>query len=146
MTIDTARTDIRAIGELVSHIGFRKQRAADGSLVWEIPIAPHVVNTAGGLQGGLIAMLADIAAGTVALETRPPRGGVVTSDLNIRYLRAITTGTARAVTRIIHAGKRSVVVQVDVLTLPAGELAAVATVSFATVDIETPASTGAANA
>ncbi|WP_405180732.1 PaaI family thioesterase [Nocardia sp. NBC_01377] len=96
-------TSIQQISGLFDHIGYRKERSADGSLVWELPVAPHVVNTAGGLQGGLIATLADIAAGTLALETRPPNAGVVTSDLSVRYFRPITSGAARAVSRIVHA-------------------------------------------
>ncbi|WP_109530738.1 MULTISPECIES: PaaI family thioesterase [Nocardia] len=127
-------TSIQEISGLFDHIGYRKERDADGSLVWELPVAPHVVNTAGGLQGGLIATLADIAAGTLALETRPPNAGVVTSDLSVRYFRPITGGAARAVSRIVHAGKRSVVVQVEVIEIPGNELAALATVNFATVE------------
>lgn len=132
-------TSAAAIGELLDHIGFRKEYDADGHSVWELPVAPHVVNTSGGLQGGLIATLADIAAGTLALENRPPNGGVVTSDLSVRYFRAITAGAARAVTRVVHAGKRSIVVQVEVRGLPDNELAALATVNFATVDFATGA-------
>lgn len=133
-------TSTREIGGLLDHIGFRKAPAGDGSLLWELPVAPHVVNTSGGLQGGLIATLADIAAGTVALEARAPgAGGVVTSDLSVRYFRPITAGVARAVSRIVHAGKRMIVVQVDVLGSDDDRPAAIATVSFATVDFPTDA-------
>jgi uncharacterized protein (TIGR00369 family) len=125
------------IGQLLDHIGFRSISNKDGTSTWELPVAPHVVNTSGGLQGGLIATLIDIAAGTLALEQRPPDGGVVTSDLSVRYFRAITSGAARAVSKIVHAGKRSIVVQVEVIGLPDEELAALATVSFATVEFAT---------
>ncbi|MFD4401207.1 PaaI family thioesterase [Nocardia sp. NPDC058499] len=125
-------TSTQAIGDLLDHIGFRKAPDETGSETWELPVAPHVVNTAGGLQGGLIATLIDIAAGTLALESLPT-GGVVTSDLNVRYFRAVTTGTARTVSTIVHAGKRSIVVQVEVRNLPEDHLAALATVSFAIV-------------
>ncbi|MEV6337816.1 PaaI family thioesterase [Nocardia vinacea] len=132
-------TAMQAISGLLDHIGFRRNGGADDSPVWELPVAPHVVNTSGGLQGGLIATLADIAAGTAALATRPNGGGVVTSDLSVRYFRPITDGAARAVTKIVHAGKRSIVVQVEVRGMPGDELAALATVNFATVDFNTGA-------
>ncbi|MFE3543936.1 PaaI family thioesterase [Nocardia sp. NPDC059177] len=128
---------IREISELLDHIGFRKTTAPDGSPRWELPVAPHVVNTSGGLQGGLIATLADIAAGTAALTTRPPDAGVVTSDLSVRYFRPIIAGTARAVSRIVHAGKRSIVVQVEVIDDTDDSVAALATVNFATVSFAT---------
>ncbi|WP_280256132.1 PaaI family thioesterase [Nocardia abscessus] len=137
-------TSLGEISGLLDHIGFRKEPDSEGSLVWALPVASHVVNTSGGLQGGLIATLADIAAGTLALETRPPNAGVVTSDLSVRYFRPITSGVARAVSRIVHAGKRSIVVQVEVLGGPDDALAALATVNFATVDFATDGS-GSAN-
>ncbi|WP_280382638.1 PaaI family thioesterase [Nocardia wallacei] len=133
----TQTESVEAIGELLDHIGFRSARDSDGTRIWELPVAPHVVNTSGGLQGGLIATLADIAAGTLALDLRPPNGGVVTSDLSVRYFRAITGGTARALSKIVHAGKRSIVVQVEVIGMPGRELAALAMVSFATVEFAT---------
>ncbi|MGW4365849.1 PaaI family thioesterase [Nocardia takedensis] len=132
-------TPLSEIGGLLDQVGFRKEDGADGALIWELPVAPHVVNTSGGLQGGLIATLADIAAGTAALRIRPPRSGVVTSDLSVKYFRAIKSGTARAVSTIVHAGKRSIIVQVEIRNGADGELAALATVGFATVDFATDA-------
>ncbi|MGX1809202.1 PaaI family thioesterase [Nocardia sp. NPDC055321] len=134
-------SSVPAIGELFEHIGFHRETDASGAVTWELPVTPRVVNTSGGLQGGLLATLADIAAGTAALEIRPPNSGVVTSDLSIRYFRAIRSGTARAVCTIVHAGRRSIVVQVEVIDSD-GEVAALATVSFATVDFPTDRAAG----
>jgi len=121
------------LGELFDQIGFGRTDRPDGTVVWELPVAPHVVNSSGGLQGGLIATLVDIAAGTAVLESGTAGTRIATSDLNLRYLRAVRSGKAQAIARIVHSGRRSVVVQVDVTELPAGELAAIATVSFAHV-------------
>lgn len=121
------------LGELFDQIGFGRTDRPDGTVVWDLPVAPHVVNTSGGLQGGFIATLVDIAAGTAVLESGTTSTRIATSDLNLRYLRAIRSGTAQATAHIVHSGRRSVVVQVDVTELPAGELAAIATVSFAHV-------------
>lgn len=118
-----------SLRELFANIGFREHADA----IWELPVAPHVKNANGGIQGGLIATLVDIAAGSLAVEHQPPGTSVVTSDLSLRYLRPITEGTARAVARIVHSGRRSVVVHVDIFGIPANELAAIATVNFATV-------------
>lgn len=134
MTADSPTAALQEIAGLLEHIGFRSFEDSDGSTVWELPVAPHVVNLGGGIQGGLIATLADIAAGTAALAVRPPNGGrIVTADLNIRYLLPITSGTARAVTRILHSTKRTVVVEVEVLALPGNEMAAHVTASFVAV-------------
>ena len=77
----------QSIYELFQTIGFRDYRNADGDLVVELPVAPHVMNTNGGLQGGLLATLVDVAAGKLAMEAIPSDISVVTSDLSVRYLR-----------------------------------------------------------
>lgn len=123
----------QTIRDLFDHIGYRTSRTADGDLVVDLPVASHVVNTNGGLQGGLLATLVDIVAGQRALEVIPPDTSVVTSDLAVRYLRPIKSGAARATARIVYSGKRSLVMQVDIESMPEEELAAIATVSFATI-------------
>jgi uncharacterized protein (TIGR00369 family) len=131
----------QTIHELFDHIGYRTTRATDGDIVVELPVAPHVVNTNGGLQGGLLATLVDIIAGKLALEVIPPGTSVVTSDLSVRYLRPIKAGVARAKARVVHSGKRSLVMQVDVSSLPDEELAAIATVGFAAIRHRQPEET-----
>ncbi|CAM3699064.1 hypothetical protein H7J08_18525 [Mycobacterium frederiksbergense] len=42
-------------------------------------------------------------------------------------------GEARAVARIVHSGKRSMVVQVEISSVPDDDLAVIATVSFAKI-------------
>ncbi|MFV8053084.1 PaaI family thioesterase [Mycobacterium sp. 48b] len=121
------------IFELFELIGYRDAPGTDDEAVVELPVAPHVINTNGGLQGGLLATLVDTAAGKLAMRRLPPGHSVVTSDLNLRYLRPVTDGAARAVARIVHAGKRSMVIQVDIFTVPDNDLAVVATVSFAKI-------------
>jgi uncharacterized protein (TIGR00369 family) len=125
--------ETRSIHDLFTDIGFRAYRNDDGDLVVELPVAPHVVNTNGGLQGGLLATLVDIAAGKLAIEDLPPETSVVTSDLSVRYLRPIKAGAARATARFVYSGKRSMVMQVDIVGLPDGDLAAIATVNFAVI-------------
>jgi uncharacterized protein (TIGR00369 family) len=92
-----------------------------------------VVNTNGGLQGGLLATLIDIAAGKLAIENLPAETSVVTSDLSVPYLRPVTNGAARAVAWIVYSGNRSIVMQVDVFGLPDADLVAIATVSFTVI-------------
>ncbi|NDZ95879.1 PaaI family thioesterase [Streptomyces sp. SID6673] len=126
-------TDSTSIRHLFDQIGFGAAYRDGDELVVELPVAPHVVNTKGGIQGGLIATLIDVVAGQHVISGRTANSGVVTSDMNIRYLRPITTGIARARARTVHSGRRSVIVQVDVYGTDPAELAVVATVNFANV-------------
>lgn len=121
----------RSLRELFEQIGLREVPSTDGSVIMEMPVDERVVNTAGGLQGGLIATMADVTAGQLASRSTPFGNGIATTDLFIRYLRPIKTGPARAVARILRTGKRSVVVQVDIFRGNDGEMSATATVNFA---------------
>jgi uncharacterized protein (TIGR00369 family) len=121
----------RSLRELFDQIGLREVPSTNGSVIMEMPVDERVVNTAGGLQGGLIATMADVTAGQLASRSTPFGNGIATTDLFIRYLRPIKTGPARAVARILRTGKRSVVVQVDIFRGNDGEMSATATVNFA---------------
>lgn len=123
----------RSLRELFDQIGLREVPSPDGSLAMEMPVNERVVNTAGGLQGGLIATMADVTAGALAARSTPFGNGIATTDLFIRYLRPITVGPARAVARILRTGRRSVVVQVDIFRGNDDELGATATVNFAAI-------------
>lgn len=128
-----AMTAPKSLRELFEQLGLRVVDSAEGTLAMEMPVDERTTNTAGGLQGGLIATMADVAAGQLASVATPFGFGIATTDLFIRYLRPIKIGPARAVAKILRTGKRSVVVQVDIFRVDDGELAATATVNFAAV-------------
>jgi uncharacterized protein (TIGR00369 family) len=123
----------RSLRELFDQLGLREIPSADGTVIMEMPVDERVTNVAGGLQGGLIATMADVTAGQLAARVTPFGNGIATTDLFIRYLRPIKIGPARAVARILRTGKRSVVVQVDIYRANDGEMGATATVNFAAV-------------
>ena len=123
----------RSLRELFDQIGLHEVPSTDDTVVMEMPVDERVMNTAGGLQGGLIATMADVTAGQLAARATPFGHGIATTDLFIRYLRPIKNGPARAVARILRTGKRSVVIQVDIYRGDDGELGATATVNFAAV-------------
>ena len=104
----------RSLRELFDQLGLAEVPSSDGTVIMEMPVDERTVNTAGGLQGGLIATMADVTAGQLAARVTPFGHAIATTDLFIRYLRPIKVGPARAVARILRTGKRSVVVQVDI--------------------------------
>ena len=130
---DFDMTAPRSLRELFDQIGLQEVPSTDGTVIMEMPVDERVMNTAGGLQGGLIATMADVTAGQLAARSTPFGHGIATTDLFIRYLRPIKVGPARAVARILRTGKRSVVVQVDIYRGDDGELGSTATVNFAAV-------------
>lgn len=124
----------RSLRELFDQLGLREVESdEEGTFVMEMPVDERTRNTAGGLQGGLIATMADVAAGQLASRATPFGFGIATTDLFVRYLRPIKVGPARAVAKILRTGRRSVVVQVDIHRGEDNELAATATINFAAV-------------
>ncbi|MBB3600949.1 uncharacterized protein (TIGR00369 family) [Mycolicibacterium sp. BK556] len=123
----------RSLRELFDQLGLQVVESTEDTVVMEMPVDERTTNTAGGLQGGLIATMADVAAGQLASVATPFGFGIATTDLFIRYLRPIKVGPARAVAKILRTGKRSVVVQVDIHRGNDNEVGATATVNFAAV-------------
>lgn len=66
---------------------------------------PYVLNPAGALQGGIVALLAEVAAETAARAGG--RGDEVTRLLDVRYLARTGAGTLRAIASAVDGGGRS---------------------------------------
>jgi uncharacterized protein (TIGR00369 family) len=120
---------------LFADLGFHDVEAVDCDLAMEMPLTPKVSNTRGALQGGLIATLVDVVAGRAAVQALPPGYGAATSDMNLHYLSGVTVGPARAEARVLRAGKRMVVVQVDVYDVGRGVLSTTATTTFVAMEL-----------
>lgn len=121
-------------GHLLRQLDMRDVDLPEGAdIAMTCAVTPRVTNPRGGLQGGLVATLIDIAAGRAALLGVPNDDSVATSDMNIHFLSAVTVGPARAVARVLRRGRNTVVVHVDVYDDGRDVLAAVATLSFAVV-------------
>lgn len=128
---------LSSLREVFNEIGLRGAAVGDAGgddCVTEIAVSPLVVNTSGALQGGLVATLADVSGGAFGLNFISPGQGLTTADLSVRYLRPIRDGVARAVPKILRAGRRALIAQVDIFRSSDGELAATATMNFAVVD------------
>ena len=123
------------LAELFDQVGMRPG-THNGEFAMTLPVSPAVVNTSGALQGGLIATLVDVAGGYFGLRHLQPGTTMTTSDLFVRYLRPIREGSARAVPRMLRAGRRALVMQIDIYG--DDELAATATVNFAIINGATP--------
>ena len=71
--------------------------------------------TAGGvLHGGYLMTLADTAAATLAHLNLPPGTTTATIEAKTNFLSAVREGTVTARAELVHAGRRTIVVQVDV--------------------------------
>jgi uncharacterized protein (TIGR00369 family) len=111
---DEPRTEFARPGSgfrapLVERTGARCLDAAQG--VFELRLSPYVVNSLGGLQGGMVALLVDLAAEAAAREaTGEP---CVTTDLAINYLALGRVGPIRTRARVLRRGPAGALLRVE---------------------------------
>jgi uncharacterized protein (TIGR00369 family) len=129
--IETLRALIS--GELprppVYHLtGLRLLEAEEGQAVAALPCSKWLSSSAGTIQGGFTAMLAESAMTSAAFSTAPADTAVATLDFKVNYLRPVFPDgedmTARS--RILHRG-RTLVVAAAELTNAEGKQVALAT-------------------
>lgn len=118
-------------GHLFAQLPFYDVVDAHDSVVVELHNRPDLVNIRGAMQGGLVATLIDVAGGRLAMKYAGDGRGAGTADMSIHFLAPIVEGPARATATLVRAGKRNIVVGVDVSDIGRNRLAARATLSFA---------------
>jgi uncharacterized protein (TIGR00369 family) len=108
--------------------GLRLIEAEEGETVVVLPCSKWLSTSAGTIQGGFTAMLAESAMTGAAFSTAPADTAVATLDFKVNYLRPVFPDgndiTARA--RILHRG-RTLVVAAAELTNADGKKVALAT-------------------
>jgi len=96
-----------ALGMVLDAAGAGEVR---GRLAW----APERCTTAGTMHGGALMALADSLGGLCAFLNLPPGAGTATISSSTVFTRAVRKGEVIAVTRPLHVGRSTIVVQTDV--------------------------------
>jgi uncharacterized protein (TIGR00369 family) len=108
--------------------GLRLTDAREGEAVAALPCSKWLSTSAGTIQGGFTAMLAEAAMASAAFSTAPAGTAVATLDFKVNYLRPVFPDgedlTARA--RILHRGRTLAIAAADV-TNSEGKQVALAT-------------------
>jgi uncharacterized protein (TIGR00369 family) len=104
--------------------------------VFSLEPAEHHYNPIGSVHGGVFATLLDSAAGCAVHSTLPAGVGYTSVDLNVKFLRGMTTDTGRVTCegRVVHGGRRMVLAEAT-LTDGSGRLLATATSSCLVFDL-----------
>lgn len=118
------RVDLIKRVPIVGFLDFRTVELTEDKVVLEMPVSENSMNAERRPHGGVIAALIDHAAGTVAGLLGKTRS--LTADLNIRFLTAVKGEVIRAEGRIVRAGRRLLVVEIE-LTDELGTKVALAT-------------------
>ena len=118
-------------GHLFAQLPFFDVVDTQETVIVDLHNRSDLMNNRGALQGGLVATLIDVAAGLLAVKHAGKGDGASTADMSIHFLAPIIDGPARATPTLVRAGKRVIVVGVDVTDVGRDRLAARATLSFA---------------
>jgi uncharacterized protein (TIGR00369 family) len=90
-------------------LGFEIVEADEGRAVFAVEPAEWMYNPIGMVHGGVAATLLDSCMGCAVHTSLAPGVGYTTTDLQVRYIRAMgeSTGRVLAEGRLVHGGKRT---------------------------------------
>ena len=95
-------------------LGCRLQRLDQGVAEVAMTLEPQLRNRAGKLHGGAIFSLVDIAMGLACSSAHGFDQQSATIECKINYIRAVSDGDVLCTARVIHPGRRTLVVEADV--------------------------------
>lgn len=90
-------------------LGFEIVEAEEGRAVFALEPAEWMYNPIGMVHGGIAATILDSCMGCAVHTTLAAGVGYTTTDLQVRYIRAMSdvTGRVLAEGRVVHAGRRT---------------------------------------
>ena len=95
-------------------LGCRVQALEDGVAHVALSLEPQLRNRAGKLHGGVIFSLVDITMGLACSSAHGFDQQSATIECKINYIRAVENGEVLCTARVIHPGRRTLVVEADV--------------------------------
>ena len=121
---------------LMRTLDFDGSSFSEGRAVFRLTPREFHYNPLGTVHGGVFATLLDSAAGCAVHSTLPAGVGYTSVDLNVKFLRGMTTDTGRVTCegRVVHGGRRMVLAEAT-LTDGSGRLLATATSSCLVFDL-----------
>jgi uncharacterized protein (TIGR00369 family) len=89
-------------------LGIEAVEVEEGRVVFAVEPDDRHYNPIGTVHGGLAATLIDSATGCAVHSTLPAGAGYATTDIQVRYARAITRDTGRILCEgtVVHRGRR----------------------------------------
>jgi uncharacterized protein (TIGR00369 family) len=99
-------------------LGFSIVEVEHGRALFAMQPEEWMYNPLGSVHGGVVATLLDTCMGCAVHSTLEAGVGFTTSDLQVRYIRAMSDGTGRVLAegRIVHRGRRTATAEGRLLT------------------------------
>lgn len=87
-----------------STLGFELQEISNGRAIFEIKIRDKLTQY-GLIHGGVLASLVDSICAYTAISLILPKGYVTTIDLQVEFLKPVSSGRLKAIAKCIKSGK-----------------------------------------
>ena len=94
-------------------LGIEIETVGPGTATLVVPVRPELMRNDWIVHGGVMASLIDSAFAFAIIPLLGDGERTVTVDLTIHYLRPLSSGTAKAVARVVRTGRRVVTVSAD---------------------------------
>lgn len=96
-------------------IGCRVESVENGVAHVALSLEPQLRNRGGKMHGGVIFSLVDITMGLACSGAHGFDRQSVTIECKINYLRSVSDGDVLCIAKVIHPGRRTFVVEADVM-------------------------------
>ena len=131
--------DVRRPGQrvnpLLEFLGIGIDHLSEEKAILILPLRREFQQGAGVVGGGILATLADEAMGHVVAANLNNEQTAATIEMNITYLKSVTSGEIRAVASLVKKGRSIISLQSDIVN-ESGELIAKASGSFLIINKE----------
>lgn len=107
--------DLLAEQPLAQLLGMRTVGASSEEVRVRMDWAPERCTALGALHGGALMALADASGATLAALNLPEGAATTTIESKTNFFRAVKEGYVETVSRALHVGRSTIVVQTDVL-------------------------------
>ena len=95
-------------------LGIRLEAATADEVTVSMPWRPDMCTTFGVLHGGALMSMADSAGAVCAFLNLPPDSTTSTIESKTNFFRGVRDGAIHSVTRPLHVGRTTIVVQTDI--------------------------------
>jgi uncharacterized protein (TIGR00369 family) len=96
-------------------IGCQLRRLDVGVAEVALPLEPHLRNRGNVMHGGAIFSLVDIAMGLACSSSHGFDQRSATIECKINYVRGVADGEVLCIAKVLHAGRRTLVVEAEVV-------------------------------
>lgn len=126
-----ALTELLAKVPMAVHLNIRVDHIRKGAVRMIMPYGPHLSRPVDTVSGPAMMTLADVALWGAVLSMAGAQEMVVTTNLNMNFLRMPGSSDMVAEARVLKMGRRLAVAAVELISLPSDDLVAHATASYA---------------